>query len=304
MPKFPKENLDILNNSLKNIYDRYKNRRSVYQKLNFNFDIELREVFMRSMIILLNDYRSYTINIDEIPLIDIENFIEKRSVTDKEFMREFLQTKNFRQFLQMAMTDYGKEWNSYFDKESAKYLLEKTSRKSCTIDTITRMSQILNLGDIISLQNLSVKEEDYPSQSEVGKQAVLYPYFLSDEFVTSAKEINNYYKKISQSRKTLKEINNTKVFLTDINIFEKLFKTPIEFIRKYKSIKRNPNERRNFKLNTNTLIAKNVTDENFKNLDVTKRLKLIKGRVISQNKEDEESMKTDSVLKQSSKKYS
>lgn len=121
LPKFPNENFNFLLAELKIIKQNFENNKKKKRKNHFayietkqNNNLEIKESFTKSMAILFEDYKKFTIFIDSVPNFNENNFIASRNQNNKPFYSEFLQTQSFRQFLQSSCLNSGNDYLKFF----------------------------------------------------------------------------------------------------------------------------------------------------------------------------------------------
>jgi hypothetical protein len=120
-PKLPIENFNFLFAELKIIKENFEENKKKkrkdwdnYFETKQNINIEIKETFTKSMAILFEDYKKFTIIIDSVPNFNEINFIESRNISNKPFYTEFLQTQSFRQFLQSSCLNSEAEYLKFF----------------------------------------------------------------------------------------------------------------------------------------------------------------------------------------------
>jgi len=127
------ENFEFLSFELKNLKNEFDDLKNSIKKFRLKSDkktlllltelveTEFRRAFIKSMAILYGDFIPFTSNIDGVTYFNQNSFVACRSSGDIKFFEEFLQTQNFKQFLQASMNHTDKIFYFYFDQLCQKY---------------------------------------------------------------------------------------------------------------------------------------------------------------------------------------
>jgi hypothetical protein len=179
LPELPDSNNEELSNELK----RFK---KVSNKLTPDKALKtLRDIFMKSMIMLFGDYKKYVAYIDGSPLFNTESLLKNRHNKNKSFYDELTQTTIFRQFLQQDNINS----NSYFQNMILRYNSSiNTSRRSSSVkrtstvnDAMENENQNSSLGNIINNINIGVLNRKYSGVDNLNTDSISSRIHNSDE---------------------------------------------------------------------------------------------------------------------------
>ena len=260
----PSENFEFLSYEVKKLKKESEECRSLIKKsvtvakierknlisiMNI-IELEFRRAFIKSMAILYGDYLPFTFKIDGVTYFNQNSFISTRSPSDLKFYEEFLQSQNFKQFLQFSMNHAEYDFYFYFENLCGKYRyylsmnsfhIDHPNKNGFDWNSIffktnkshsdKKLKSIIDIfkSDAINLKNLNSITEDYSSKLEklsfldsdtrpetAKKKITLLPFFLS--------KINhkNCDSQDNSSLQLIKNnVNNSEKLLKDL--FRKIF---------------------------------------------------------------------------------
>jgi hypothetical protein len=124
LPNLPEENLQYLTRELKTIkhyWEKVKKDKKTPQTLLNKIDMDIRDTFAKSMMILFGDYKNFTSFIDNVPFFNSNSFIANRKSSTKNFYNDLTQTQIFRHFLQLAATNSEVIFYQYYEEVCNKH---------------------------------------------------------------------------------------------------------------------------------------------------------------------------------------
>jgi hypothetical protein len=154
LPEFPETNNDELNNELKKL------KKVVTKITPEKANKTLRDIFIKSMIMLFGDYKKYVTCIDDYPLFNTETLLNNRLAKNKSYYEELTQTLIFRQFLQQE----NMKSNLYFQNMTLRYNSSiNTSRRSSSVKRNSTVNEAMenenhnsSHGNIINTVNIGI----------------------------------------------------------------------------------------------------------------------------------------------------
>lgn len=119
LPIFPEENFQFLTRelkSIKNYWEKVKKDKKTSQNLLYKLNMDIKDTFAKSMMILFGDYKNFTSFIDNVPFFNSNSFIANRKSTTINFYNDLTQTQIFRHFLQLAATNSEITYYQYYEE--------------------------------------------------------------------------------------------------------------------------------------------------------------------------------------------
>jgi len=148
IPEIPLEIYEELESELKLLIKLCNENKN---KVNlFKFDQTLKDIFIKSFVTMIGDYKKYVSFIDNLPIFNSDSFLLNRPNKYKNFYTELSQSQMFRQFL------HNDHFNPKINFENAcsRYSLSHNcARRSSSRSSIKRISSVNSLNLINNMTN-------------------------------------------------------------------------------------------------------------------------------------------------------
>jgi hypothetical protein len=181
LPNFPKNSETFLTKEMNGLKDNLKGNEGLYfDKIIF---CDMREIFVKLMAILFEDYKKYSVMIGSMPNFNSSNYIENQAKEDRLFFKEIVESQNFLQFVQASYMQEERDYMKYFESTCSNFrsiyiqdtkstttiqkfkldLCEFTKRRPSQAEQIhsfkltmdgKRKSQILNNNTLFDVKNI------------------------------------------------------------------------------------------------------------------------------------------------------
>jgi hypothetical protein len=288
VPDYPEEVYEIMNNDFKSIQKIIEDKRHMSKDELKNIDFQIREIFLNSMVTMIGGYKKYTSYIDQIPLFNLNFFVQNKNEKEKQFFTDFCQTQNFRHFLQSSHTNevgffekIVSESKEIFAPRRGSLIMqqipmnvEKSPRGSSHRGSKVKQS-MPNIAAGLKLKLGGLLRSDSPRKAPIAKQDLkclnikyeyytLFPFFLNKEFINCNK--NTIEVEILKKYRYINDSYDSKIFFDhDILLIpEQIAQKHNEMeIRKYNIVPRSPELNNSNSLNNN--LSTNVHRHSLKN---------------------------------------
>ena len=125
VPSFPKKIEEFINQQL-SILVQYHKKNPVNDSNILSLNIKMKLLFIQVFIEMLHDYKIYLTIIDDLPVFNINAYLNDKPEGDKYFYKELTSTQLYQIFIQNSLNYMNnKNKNYYFDELIEEYLSKK-----------------------------------------------------------------------------------------------------------------------------------------------------------------------------------
>jgi hypothetical protein len=217
LPCFPKNAQIFLTKELSTLKISLNGNEGLYLDKIIFYD--LREIFVKFMAFLFEDYKNYSVMIHNVPNFNSSNFIENQQKENRGFYKEIVESQNFLQFVQASYMLEEKEYMKFYESTCSNFRsIYHTELKNTT--TLQKFK--IDLSEF-SKKRPSLAEQNYHSFKLTIDQTRKSHSILKDNFTIDRK--NSRFNSTQISKDTFASRNRAKTiasnYLTDLTVKKK-----------------------------------------------------------------------------------